>query len=401
MTMNNQAFDPLALDFALKQRKQIQKENEQSLRRLFDKKIKQNFLIDMLHRVIDTMGTDVTKYYDLSINNDKMISGDLGGLEYEICRTIVGLHRSNSIFLDDSTRTSNEKSDDYKKQLTEQVMEHIKLRNFASELFRKKQIVEGDDFLFYPVPYKLFALCFDALGLLDEKSNNEPLSWFYVNIFNKSLAALTLIEDNFMDNAYPICRVVIELYFKLLLIEMHPEVFDEHFKFVDYDWKMTCCGQQYPEEFEEKFKNRLNQRQRARIDYLHYGWLDTIEDYHTIVDRNPYSINGIIKYLEEKNDYQIDFSALKKLHKMCHSYTHGNVGISKYPLLHYFELNIILGSIVPHVFNMLCEHIKCNKLINGVNVLDSLTSDFAKLVEQYGKRSTENFESYYNYKKYN
>ena len=55
----------------------------------------------MLHRVIDTMGTDVTKYYDLSINNDKMISGDLGGLEYEICRTIVGLHRSNSIFLDD------------------------------------------------------------------------------------------------------------------------------------------------------------------------------------------------------------------------------------------------------------------------------------------------------------
>lgn len=143
MTMNNQAFDPLALDFALKQRKQIQKEKEQSLRRIFNKKIKQNFLIDMLHRVTDTMGTDVTKYYDLSINNDKMTSGDLGGLEYEICRTIVGLHRSNSIFLDDSTRTSNEKSDDYKKQLTEQVMEHIKLRNFASDLFRKKTNCKG------------------------------------------------------------------------------------------------------------------------------------------------------------------------------------------------------------------------------------------------------------------
>lgn len=397
--MNNQAFDPLALDFALKQLKQIQKENEQSLRRIFDKKIKQSFLIDMLHRVTDTMGADVTKYYDLSINNDKMISGDMGGLEYEICRTIVGLHRSNSIFLDDSRRTSNEKSDDYKKQLTEQVMEHIKLRYFASDLFRKKQIVKGDDFLFYPVPYKLFALCVYALGLLSEKSNNEPLSCFYVNIFNKSLASLTLIEDNFMDNAYPICRVIIELYFKLLLIEIHHEVLDEHFKFVDYDWKNTCCGQQYPKEFEEKFKNRLNQRERARIDYLHYGWLDTIEDYHTLVDRNPYSINGIIKYLEEKNDYQMDFSALKQFHKMCHSYTHGNVGISNYPLLHYFELNIILGYIVPHVFNMLCEHIKCNKLINEVNVLDSLTSDFTKLREQYGKRSTENFESYYNYKK--
>ena len=193
--MNNQAFDPLALDFALKQMKQIQKENEQSLRRIFDKKIKQSFLIDMLHRVTDTMGADVTKYYDLSINNDKIISGDMGGLEYEICRTIVGLHRSNSIFLDDSRRTSNEKSDDYKKQLTEQVMEHIKLRYFASDLFRKKQIVKGDDFLFYPVPYKLFALCVYALELLSEKSNNEPLSWFYVNIFNKSFGFFPLSNN--------------------------------------------------------------------------------------------------------------------------------------------------------------------------------------------------------------
>lgn len=398
--MNNQFLDPLAMDFALKQFNQIQKEKEQSLRRLFDKKIKQNFLIDMLHRATDAIGADVTKYYDLTINNDKMISGDMGGLEYEICRTIVGLHRSNSIFLDDFSRTSNEKSEDYKKQLTEQVVEHIKLRYFAADLFRKKQIIKGDDFLFYPVPYKLFVLCVDALGLLSEKSNNQPLSWFYVNIFNKSLAALTLIEDNFLDNAYPICRVVIELYFKLLLIEIHPEVFDEHFKFVDYDWKKTCCGHKYPDEFEDKYKNRKEQKERRpRIDFLHYGWLDKIDDYHTIVEKNPYSINGIINYLEEKNDYQMDFSSLKQLHKMCHSYTHGNVGISNYPLLHYFELNIILGSILPHVFSMLSEHIKCDKSINGINILDSLTSDFAKLVDQYNKRSTENFDAYYSYKK--
>ena len=397
--MNNQVFDPLAMDFALKQMKQIQKDNEQSLRRLFDKKIKQSFLIDMLHRVTDTLGVDVTKYYDLSINNDKMISGDMGGLEYEICRTIVGLHRSNSIFLDDFSRTSNEKSEDYKKQLTAQVMDHIKLRYFAADLFRKKQIIKGDDFLFYPVPYKLFALCVDALGLLSEKGNNAPLSWFYINIFNKSLAALTLIEDNFLDNAYPICRIVIELYFKLLLIEIHPEVFDEHFEFVDYDWKKTCCGHKYPDEFEEKYKNRKNQKERSRIDFLHYGWLDQIEDYHDIVERNPYSINGIIEYLEDKNDYDTDFSALKSLHKMCHSYTHGNVGMSKYPLLHYFELNLILGSIVPHVFRMLLEHIKCDNKINGVDVLELFNKDFENLVKQYSNKSTENFEAYYSYKK--
>lgn len=397
--MNNHVFDPMAMDFALKQMKQIQKENEQSLRRLFDKKIKQNFLIEMLHKVLDTMGADVTKYYDLTINNDKMISGDMGGIEYEICRIITGIHRSNSIFLDDSKRTTNEKSEDYKKELTSQVMELIKLRYFAADLFRKKQIIRGDDFLFYPVPYKLFAICVDSLGILTEKGNNAPLSWFYSNIFNKSLASLTLIEDNFLDNAYPICCVVIELYFKLLLIEIHPEVFDEHFKFVDYDWKKTCCGHKYPDEFEDKFSNRKNQRERSRIDFLHYGWLDQITDYHEIVNKNPYSINGIIQYLEEKNDYNIDFSALKTLHKMCHSYTHGNVGISKYPLLHYFELNIILGSIIPHTFVMLLEHTKYKREINNMDVLKSFENDFAKLVSQYSERSTENFEAYYSYKK--
>ena len=141
--MNNQMFDPRAMQLALEQMKQIQRENEQSLRRMFDSKIKQNFLIDMLHRVTDSMGPDGAKYYDLTINTDKMISGDMGGIEYEICRTIVGLHRSNSIFLDDYNRTSNEKSEEYKKKLTSQVLEYIKLRYFAADLFRKKQIIKG------------------------------------------------------------------------------------------------------------------------------------------------------------------------------------------------------------------------------------------------------------------
>ena len=397
--MNNQMFDPRAMQLALEQMKQIQRENEQSLRRMFDSKIKQNFLIDMLHRVTDSMGPDVAKYYDLTINTDKMISGDMGGIEYEICRIIVGLHRSNSIFLDDYNRTSNEKSEEYKKKLTSQVLECIKLRYFAADLFRKKQIIKGDDFLFYPVPYKLFVLCVDALGILSEKSHNEPLSWFYVNIFNKSLAALTLIEDNFLDNAYPICRVVVEYYFKLLLIELYPDLFEEHNKFVDYDWKKTCCGQKYPEEFEEKYANRKNKKEKSRIDFLHYGWLDQLDDYHEIVTKNPYSINGLIAYLETKNNYEMDYSALKSLYRMCHSYTHGNVTISRYPLLHYFELSIILGSVIPHVFLMLLEHTKVEKTINNIDVLESLNNDFKLLVEQYNKRSTENFEAYYNYKK--
>lgn len=393
--MNN-IFDPLMFENSLKQ---INKQNEQALRKIFDSRIKQSFLIDMLHRVENKMGLEMYNYFDMNFSAEKMVTGDTLSVEFDVCRMIVGLHRSDSVFLSDYQRTSLEKEEKYKNELTDRVIEHLRLRFYSADLFRKKQIIKGDEFLFFPVPYKLFVLCVQALNILSEKSNNEPLSWFYSNIFNKSLAALTLIEDNFLDNAYPICRVVVELYFKLLLIEVYPELFDEHNNFVDYDWKKTCCGQKYPEEFEEKYKNRKNQREKSRIDFLHYGWLDELGDYHNVVQKNPYSINGIVTYLEEKNDYEMDFTPLKSLYRMCHSYTHGNVGISKYPLLHYFELSIILGSIVPHVFVMLLAHTKLDRKINDIDVVESINEDFKKLIEQYNMRNTENFESYYSYKK--
>ena len=80
---------------------------------------------------------------------------------------------------------------------------------------------------------------------------------------------------------------------------------------------------------------------------------------------------------------------------MCHSYTHGNVGISKYPLLHYFELSIILGTIVPHTYELLVNRLNCDNKILDVDILDVLSKDYQKVFEQYQKKSTENFELFY------
>ena len=95
----------------------------------------------------------------------------------------------------------------------------------------------------------------------------------------------------------------------------------------------------------------------------------------------------------------MEYSTLKWLYRMCHSYTHGNVANSKYPLLHYFELSMILALTVPHTYNMLCEHTKEDANINGIDILQSMNKDIEKLIEQHKKRSTDNFNSYYNYKK--
>ena len=89
---------------------------------------------------------------------------------------------------------------------------------FTKSILRKKQIIMGDEFLYFPLPYKLFVVSVNALLILNRDTKGGNLKYMYNLIFNKSLAALSLIEGNYLDNAYPICRLIIELYFKLLII---------------------------------------------------------------------------------------------------------------------------------------------------------------------------------------
>lgn len=389
-------FDPRAFDNMIKE---MNRTDEQALRKLFSPRIKQSFLIEMMHKVMDKMGNDMFKYYDLRMTNERMVTGESPSVKYEICRMIVGVHRSNSIFLSDSERVKNESDDTYKKELVDNVIMHIKLRNYAADFFRKKQIVLGDEFLFFPPLYKLFAISMNSLFILNDHSQGQRLSYFYSLIFNKSLAALTLIEDNFLDNAYPICRLIMELYVKLLILELEPGLLEEHDKFSEYDLKKTCCGIDYPDEFNEKFKNRKNQHEKSKIDFLHYGWVDILDEYHDIVKKNPYSINGLLDYLSEKVDYGYDFKNIKFFYKMCHTYTHGNVSLSKYPLLHYFELTLILSITIPRTYEFLCKHANVDGTIEGMNLIPSLVKDIEKVFNQHSMRTTEKFESYYNFKK--
>lgn len=389
-------FDPRAFDNMIKE---MNRTDEQALRKLFSPRIKQSFLIEMMHKVMDKMGDDMFKYYDLRMTNERMVTGESPSVKFEICRMIVGVHRSNSIFLSDSERVKNESDDTYKKELADNVIMHIKLRNYAADFFRKKQIVLGDEFLFFPPLYKLFAISMNSLFILNDHSQGQSLSYFYSLIFNKALAALTLIEDNFLDNAYPICRLIMELYVKLLILELEPGLLEEHDKFSEYDLKKTCCGIDYPDEFNEKFKNRKNQHEKSKIDFLHYGWVDILDGYHEIVKKNPYSINGLLDYLSEKIDYGYDFKNIKFFYKMCHTYTHGNVSLSKYPLLHYFELTLILSITLPRTYEFLCKHANVDGTIEGMNLIPSLVKDIKKVFNQHSMRTTEKFESYYNFKK--
>ena len=221
--------------------------------------------------------------------------------------------------------------------------------------------------------------------LISEKPN--PLFVHYKDIICNALSALTLLENNLLSNAYPLCRTMIELYLKACIIQKHPEINDAYLKFCKFEIEQSCCSQEYPEEFEKLYlKHRLPTK--SKVNYLHFGWLDRISEYH-----NEYSIYGILNYLFDNTDnekYQ-----LERLYKMCHGYTHGSVSYVKYPLLQYFEISMMLYYVISDVFKTIYNELKIEMSVEDKVLLDMLNRDFKILDKQYNDKSTENFEKYY------
>ena len=376
--------------------KNIEQQNNRTLKELFKGYIKGSFLIDIKYRVIKELGEKLLTLYDFNFQhhiNDLVTPKDTNS-EYDICKHIVGVHRANTIFFTSEERIQKEKDEKYKCQLVNQVVEQISLRPYGSAYFREKKIVLGDQFNYYPVPYELFVLCMRMHTIIYQKGAIGDSSYYFAKIINKALSALTLLEDNFLSTAYLPCRTALEVYLKLLVLRNFPELFEEDKKFSYYETIQTCCEQEFPEEFNQLFVDRKNKKEKNKIEYLHYGFVDKIPDYHGVVKQKPYSFNGLLKYLKaiSSSDIYDVFDTIETLHKMCHGYVHGGISESKYPLLHYFEITLMLNFVVPTTYMMLCEDYNEETTISGIDVLDKIQSDSQLLVSQYDKRSTENFE---------
>ena len=370
-------------------------------KKIFSNKIKENFLAKVLYRVKELSNElNLKELFDFKFNIFEMIEyPDL--FYYEICENIIGIHSSNNIFLNYNERKNNEQNKEYIKNLALKSIEQLKLRKYSSIFFSEKQITAGDDFLFFPVPYKLFSIVTKAL---ENVRYDCEFGKLYFNIFNKAIAVLVLLGDNLLDSCYPIARGIIELYLKLVILKLNPSLIHEHNLFVKLEIKINCSGENYSDNFNEKWKNRINKSCNKKIEYLHYGWLDAIQDYHKNCGNKAYSPIGLFKYLQYKydipnNEHKEALIYLNSLYKISHSYTHGNIGNTAYPLLNYFEISIILYIILTNSYKMFCEDLKLSTDIEGINICASIDEDISILINQYEKRSTENFKMYYKFHK--
>ena len=384
----------MAKDFLADIDRQL-RETDKALAKTFSNRIKESFLREMRHKVYQ-YHPDFLMLFDIRFD---MIQNAMGTQDnqwdYEVLRNIVGIHRFNTIGKTVEERVAMEKSDSYKKELADAVYEHLQLRNYASPYLRKRQFVQGDEFIYFPVPYKLFVLCMRGLQILQDFK--DPYQEFYINIFNKSLAALALIEDNLLDSAYPISRGVIELYIKLISLIDYPDALEMHNKLVQLEYIKTAQNGEMPAEFEELFKNRKNKSQNNQIEYLHYGWVDKIKYFHQIEKNKPYSFNALFDFLKESAPEESKgyFEFLPILYNRFHGFAHGNLGNYGIPLVHYMDLTMILYMVLDHTFRMLCTESKNDHLINGIDVVELLERDGEKMIHQYNRKSDEMFKTFY------
>ena len=374
--------------------KRFIKDTDKVLRDLFKGEIKGNFLIKIYHEVLNKLGIDeLKKYYSLILTMENSIVGNTSNPEFEICKYIVGLHKSNMIFVSDEEKMKKQNDIKYQNQLINEVIDHIKLNKYGASFFRKRQIFYGDRFLYFHVPYDLFVMCTRINEILIQESNkNINFYSFYAKISNVGLSALSLLEDNFLDNAYPICRNIIELYVEFIMLLSCPEAIEKYNFLSSVEFGKSSCGQEYPQKFLDLYENRINKKETKKTMFLHFGWVDDIPNYHKIVKNNPYSVNGLIAYLKSVDQ---SFENYAIFYRRCHSYAHANVVGIKYPLFSYFEICIMLYMTIFNTFTLLCENLKIDSKINDIDIVSKVEKDFKLLESQYEKISAENFENYY------
>ena len=378
--------------------KAITDQTNQTLKALFRHKINGSFLIKIKSEVLKQLGTELFAHYSMQFDYTRIATGINDAPEFDLCKMIVGVHQHHSIFLTEDEIRRNQKDANYQKQLVDEVIEKVRLRKNGSVFFRKQQFLLGNEFLYFPVPYEIFALCTKSIALTN--GNTSPLPVYYRSIIQSALAALTLLENNLLSNSYPLCRGMIEQYVKTLILQRHPEAQDAYTKFCGFEIDQACCSQTFPDEFIELYENRLHSFCTSKIDYLHYGWLDAITSTKGTKPKG-YSIYKIFDYLKSIADTE-EMNTLYRvehLYKMCHGYAHGSVIHVTYPLLQYFEISTMLYYVVKTVFIGIHTELGIDISSEDMSLINILDRDFNILDRQYHLRTTENFEHYYSMNK--
>ena len=313
--------------------KQMEKAENDSLKKLFAGMIKQNFLIEMkdeiLHRP-EMANLMVTQYDALNFSQESLMLGK-DNLKFDVCKFITMFHFFNSLTLDDSKRALLHSDKEYRNKLANQVIEAIKLRNVAL-IYNSKQTIEA----YYPLTYAIYSLRNYMFIEFDKKMKNKVFpkgkngifkSQLHYKMLNKIKAILVLIDNGLIEESFNSLRSLIELYMiYLALYDCDASVIERYSKYVEYQFEYQKTNN-VPDEIISAVNDLKKKGSKiSRVDYLNFGWLDSIVEYCYInVDERRYKLVDVAEYLNMKyGKIQKNIgSILYKYFRECSPMSHG------------------------------------------------------------------------------
>lgn len=353
-----------------------------AIKKEFEGQIDVSFLIRMRKYLLDNYKEEIFNCFKEEPEDNLLLKGNpLDYLDLELCRNIVGIHNQNMLYMTPESQRQHQNQTYYKRELSRQVINHLKLRRYAGMYARVHRVSDGQEFLFYSTAYKLFALGMRAKEIIKENPRDDD--YFYRLIFEKAISASILIESNAFADAYLVSRSLIEIFIRALVIDANPGIFDVYAQFVGFQLD-RLYNKTYSDEFYKLYNARKKVDEKDKLSYLYFGWVDSIDDFSTRVKGWNYNFYSLMKYLESyyfKNKYVIEVvKGLRYYYKYAHLFTHGIFGNVNDPLQDYLNIVIIvLEIIIPIAYQKLCKKYGIDPKINGLDVVQMVDDESHKI----------------------
>lgn len=366
------------------------------LRQIFGKKIKQSFLIEMKERVVKSKDfiTLISSIYDFDFKINMVLG--YANWDYDVCKYITMIHFNNTLFLTDDERGSLQKDNQYKNKLFSQVIEAIKLKKFGT-LGLQHESIES----YLPITYAANACdcylinVFNEMNQKGENLNIKNKKFKFATLYKillKIKASLILIDNCLFEEAYNPLRSAIELYMIFLTVgESSETAISSYFKFFEYKLYYQEY-RQLPKEVVDVFNKLKLSNKVTIIDYLNYGWLDSIFEYGYIgKSERQYKLKDVadlinMKYQKENKNLG---SNLYEIYRSCNQMSHGFTGN-----INAFSAKIELSQKCVYILNHISSIVKplieynYNFIVNDVDIIEYMNRILKELVDVMNKNNS-------------
>ena len=387
-------------------RKRFEKEDREALSELFKEDIKVSFMFKVLKHIkkITNDYSSILKYY-IGNRKEDTLKTLLGpeNIALDLCNHIVGVHSFNMLFLNEYERGIKQNSLQYIEELSNTVLDQVKIRCYGSFIFRKRKVFGRDNYLYYPPIYNLHVLLIYLIFIANEMEMeqyvNEKtfiLNKFIHKILNKSKAIFSVIDYDALDSGYSILRNIIENYLTFICLKYSSINMEEYLKFMDYKIQYDAEFK-LPEEFDKLYYQKG--KEVNKIAYLNYGWLDSIFEYEYVSNKKSYNFSDVVKLadslMHNKRGSLISFTGeLEMYYKKCHFHSHSNIYGTEYPILYVMDLCIGLTEVLLGMEAELRDFQKI-ELIEGIDIVKSVISSVKVFRKMRRELDIEKLEIYY------